>query len=85
MQSKVLTQASKVHPLLVCKVRQQYLHLRGPITVVRSGLAAVAMSTRADKLPNSQQQSLLTTHLTLSDSLHPSQLLLSKIKTSSLL
>ena len=85
MQSKVLTQASKVHPLLVCKVRQQCLHLRGPITVVRSGLAAVAMSTRADKLPNSQQQSLLTTHLTLSDSFHPSQLLLSKIKASSLL
>jgi hypothetical protein len=43
------------------------------------------MSTGVNKLPNRQQQSLLTTHLAFSDSFHPSQLLLSKIKASSLL
>jgi hypothetical protein len=85
MQGKVLTQASKVHPLLVCQVRQQGLHLNRPVTVIWSGLAAVAMSTGAHKLPNSQQQSLLTTHLAFSDSLHPSELLLSEVKTAAFL
>jgi hypothetical protein len=43
------------------------------------------MPTGADKFTNSQQQRLLTTHFSFSDSLHPPQLLLSKIKPSSLL
>jgi hypothetical protein len=85
MQGEVLTQTSKVHPLLVCQVRQQGLHLNRPVTVIWSGLAAVAMSTGAHKLPNSQQQRLLTTHLAFSDSLHASELLLSKIKATALL
>ena len=85
MQGEVLTQTSKVHPLLVCQVRQQGLHLNGPVTVIWSGLAAVAMSTGAYKLPNSQQQRLLTTHLAFGDSLHPSELLLSEVKTAAFL
>jgi hypothetical protein len=43
------------------------------------------MSTGTNKFANSQQQRLLTTHLSLSNSLHPPQLLLGKIKTTSLL
>jgi hypothetical protein len=51
----------------------------------RSGLAAITTPARRHKLANSQQQSLLTTHLSFSNRLHSPQLLLSQIKAPSIL